>query len=187
MRPLWIKAAAALAAIWLVAGSVIVWAHRLKPSPQSVAQLVDSNPLEGRAPEERKKVIDTVAGQISRLDFDERRETRAEKRPEAFFKNLTPDEKAYFVEQTVPAGFKQMIEAINRMTPEKRFKFVAKAIEDLRRQREESGEAVPGFGDPNVQKILNAGLQSFYSDASPETKMDLAPLLEEMQRNLTGR
>ena len=187
MRPLWIKAAAALAAIWLVAGSIMMWARSVKASPRSVAQLVDSNPLEGRAPEERKKIIDTVAGQISRLDFDERRETRLEKRPEAFFKNLTPGEKAYFVEQTVPAGFKQMIEAINRMTPEKRFKFVARAIEDLRRQREESGEAAPGFGDPNVQKIMNLGLQSFYSEASPETKMDLAPLLEEMQRNLTGR
>ena len=187
MRPLWIKAAAALALIWLVCGSIIMWANGVKPSPQSVAQLVDSNPLEGRAPEERRKVIDTVAGQIGRLNFEERRETRLGKKPEAFFKNLTPDEKAYFVEQTVPAGFKQMIEALNRMTPEKRVKFVAKAIDDLRKQREESGETVPGFGDPNVQKIISSGLSSVYSEASPETKMDLAPLLEEMQQNLTGR
>lgn len=187
MRLLWIKAALALAAIWLVAGSVMMWARSVKPSPQTVAQLVDSNPLDGRAPEERKKVIDTVVGQIGRLDFDERRATRLEKRPEAFFKNLTPEEKAYFVEQTVPAGFKQMIEAINKMTPEKRVKFVAKAIEDMRRQREEGGEAPPNYGDPNVQKIMSSGLQSFYSEASPEAKMDLAPLIEEMQRNLTGR
>ena len=187
MRPIWIKAAASLAAIWLVAGTIMMWARNAKPSPQSVAQFIDTNPLEGRAPEERRKVIDTVAEQISRLDHEERRETRIEKRPEAFFKKLTPDERSYFIDQTVPAGFKQMLEAINKMTPEKRVRFVAKAISDMQRQREEGGIAPPDLSDPNVQKIMSAGLKAFYSEASPETKMDLAPLLEEMQRNLTGR
>ena len=187
MRRIWIKAAASLAAIWLIAGSIMMWARNAKPSPQTVAQFIDTNPLEGRAPEERKKVIDTVAEQISRLDHDERRETRIEKRPGAFFKKLTLDEQTYFIDQTVPAGFKQMLEAINRMTPEKRVKFVAKAIEDMRRQREEGGEAPPDMSDPNVQKIMSAGLKTFFSEASPEAKMDLAPLIEEMQRNLTGR
>ncbi len=187
MRQLWIKAAAALAAIWLVAGSVIMWARSVKTSPQSVAQYMDANPLDGRPPEVRKKVIDDVTEQLSRLDFDERKATRMEKRPEQFFKNLTPDEQAYFVDRTVPAGFKQMMEAINRMTPEKRMKFVYKAVEDLRREREEGGEAPPNLNDPNVQKIMAAGLKSFYSEASPEVKLQLAPLLEEMQQNLTGR
>lgn len=188
MRPLWIKAAASLAAIWLVAAGVMMWARNAKPSPESVAKYMDANPLEGRPPVERKKVIDNVADQLNRLGYEERREARMEKRPDAFFKNLTPDEQTYFIDRTVPAGFKQMMEAINNMTPEKRAKFVAKAIEDMRRQREENGgEAPPNLNDPNVQKIMTAGLKSFYSDASPETKMDLAPLIEEMQRNLTGR
>ena len=187
MRLLWIKAALSLAVLWLIVGAVITWAHRVKPSPQSVAQFIDTHPLAGRAPEERKKVIDTVAGQIGRLNFDERRETRLEKRPEAFLKNLTPDEQTYFIDQTLPAGFKQMMEALNNMPPEKRVRFVMKAIEDMRKQREEGGEAPPKMDDPNVQKIMAAGLKSFYSDASPEVKMQLAPLIEEMQRNLTGR
>ena len=187
MRPLWIKAAVALTAIWLVAGSIMMWARSVKPSPQSVAQFMAANPLEGRAPEDRRKVIDHVTEQLSRLDFEERKVTRMEKRPEQFFKNLTPDEQAYFVDHTVPAGFKQMMEAISRMTPEKRMKFVYKAVEDLRRQREEGGEAPPRLDDPNIQKIMAAGLKSFYAEASPEAKLDLAPLIEEMQRNLTGR
>ncbi len=187
MRPLWIKAALCLAVLWLAVGAVITWARNVKPSPRSVAQLIDANPLEGRAPEERKKVIDTVAGQIGRLNFDERRETRLEKRPEAFLKNMTPGEQAYFIDQTLPAGFKQMVEALNNMPPDKRVRFVVKAIEDMRKQREEGGEAPPKMDDPNVQKIMAAGLKSFYSDASPEVKMQLAPLIEEMQRNLTGR
>jgi hypothetical protein len=38
--------------------------------------------------------------------------------------------------------------------------------------------------DENMQKIVDQGLKSFYSEASAETKMDLAPVIEQMQRNL---
>lgn len=187
MRPLWIKAATALAAIWLVVGGVIKWAHHAKPTPESVAKYMDTHPLDGRPAADRKKVIDDVADQLNRLGYEERRETRMEKRPDKFFKFLTPDEQAYFIDRTVPAGFKQMMEAINKMTPEKRAQFVAKAITDMRRDREEGADNAPKLDDPNVQKIVTAGLKSFYTDASPETKMDLAPLIDEMQQNLTGR
>ena len=186
MRPLWIKAAVSLAALWLVVGGIMMWARSVKPSPESVAKYMDTHPLEGRAPDDRKKVIDNVADQLNRLGYEERRETRMEKRPDTFFKNLTPDEQTYFIDRTVPDGFKQMMEAINNMTPEKRAKFVSRAIDDMRKMREEGGEPPPKLDDPNVQKIMTVGLKSFYSDASPEAKMDLAPLIEEMQRNLSG-
>jgi hypothetical protein len=34
--------------------------------------------------------------------------------------------------------------------------------------------------------MIDQGLQSFYSDASAVTKMDLAPLIEQIQKNLQG-
>jgi len=40
--------------------------------------------------------------------------------------------------------------------------------------------------DANAEKMINQGLKSFYSEASAETKMDLSPLLEQMQKNLQG-
>ena len=36
------------------------------------------------------------------------------------------------------------------------------------------------------QRVIDQGLKSFYSDASADTKLDLAPLIEQMQRNLQG-
>ena len=90
-------------------------------------------------------------------------------------------------ERIAPAGFKQLMEAMNKMPPEKRFKFVIRAIDDVRKQHEASGEPPPRFDDPNLQKIMSVGLKAFYSEASPEVKMHLVPLIEEMQRNLTGR
>ena len=38
----------------------------------------------------------------------------------------------------------------------------------------------------DVRKMIDQGFQSFYSDASAETKMDLAPLIEQIQKNLQG-
>ena len=46
-----------------------------------------------------------------------------------------------------------------------------------------SGQEAP---DRNTQKIIDQGLKSFYSEASADTKMDVAPILEQMQRNLQG-
>ena len=165
----------------------MMWARNAKPTPESVAKYLDAHPVEGRSPQERQAVINGYADRLSRLDFDERRETRMDKRPGQFFKSLTPEEQACFIDKTVPAGFKQMLEALNKMTPEKRVGFVIRAMNDMRKEREGSSEPSPKFDDPNVQKIMGSGLKSFFSEASPETKMALAPLIEEMQRNLMGR
>jgi hypothetical protein len=40
--------------------------------------------------------------------------------------------------------------------------------------------------DANGQKIIDQGFRSFYSEASAETKMDMSPLIEQMQKNMQG-
>jgi hypothetical protein len=102
----------------------------------------------------------------------------------AFFRSLTPDEQTRFLDLTLPTGFKQMMDALNKMEPEKRKRFVEKSLAEMR-QRE--GEERPEAGDdPNVGKIVDQGLRSFYSEASADVKMDVAPLIEQMQKNLQG-
>ena len=187
MRPLWPKAVLILAMIWLAVAGVMMWARHARPSPESIAKYLDAHSIEGRTLQERRAIIDGFADRLNRLNFDERRTTRMDKRSSQFFKGLTPDEQAYFIERTVPAGFKQMMEALNKMTPDKRAAFVFRAINDMRKEREEGGEPPPKLDDLNVQKIMTTGMKSFYDEASPETKMTLAPLIDEMQRNLTGR
>ena len=104
---------------------------------------------------------------------------------DAFFRDLTPDEQVRFLDRTLPTGFKQMMEAFNKMTPEKRKRFVEKTIAEM---RTESGDGQPpGIDDKNVEKIIDQGLKSFYSEASAEVKLDFAPLIEEMQNNLQFR
>ena len=40
--------------------------------------------------------------------------------------------------------------------------------------------------DAHIAKIVDQGMRSFYSEANAEVKLDLSPLIEQMQRNLQG-
>ncbi len=74
-----------------------------------------------------------------------------------------------------------MMEAFNKMDPEKRKAFVQKALNDM---KEHADDPAPPLEDPNMQKMLQQGMRSFYSDANTDVKMDFSPLIEQMQRNL---
>ena len=106
------------------------------------------------------------------------------KRLDGFFRNLRPEEQARFLDLTLPTGFKQMMDALNKMTPEKRQQFVDKALADMKKRE---GDRPPDAElDGNARKIIDQGFKSFYSDASADVKMDVAPLIEQLQKNLQG-
>ncbi len=114
---------------------------------------------------------------------------------ERWFKQMNDDEKAMFIEATFPTGFKRMIEAFEKLPPEKRQKAVADALKRLRDARAKG--QLPGApanpNDPPISKELQdkitaVGLKTFYSQSSAQTKAELAPLLDELQRAMqSGR
>lgn len=185
MRPLWIKAAVLLAAIWLIVGGAIFWARSQKVTPESLTQHIESLQLDGKSTDTRQEEIDEVADQLNRLTYEERREMRMSRRIDRFFKTLTPAEQNRFLDRTLPTGFKQMMESLNKMDRAKRQQLVNKTLREMRehegedRERAEENEAAS-------RKIIDQGFKAFYSEASAETKLDVAPLIEEMQKNLQG-
>jgi len=69
-----------------------------------------------------------------------------------------------------------------------------KQMQDAREKMAATGQAPPPGTNgmvlsPELQdKVTTIGLQSFYSQSSAETKAEMAPLLEEMQRTMeSGR
>ncbi|MHA3775354.1 hypothetical protein ACXR0O_27845 [Verrucomicrobiota bacterium sgz303538] len=123
----------------------------------------------------------SVADQLNGLTYEQRREVRMGKQLDKFFRTLSPEEQSRFLDLTLPTGFKQMMEAFNKMDAEKRKRFVDRALEDMRKDGGNDGRDPD---DPHVQKMVQEGLRSFYSDASADVKMDFAPLIEQMQKNL---
>lgn len=183
MRPLWIKAAVLLTAVWLVAGGAIFFARSAKVTPESLTKHVETLQLESKAAPDRGKAIEKVADQLNHLTYEERREVRVSRKLDVFFKKLTPEEQGRFLDLTLPTGFKQMMEALNKMERPRRQQFVTRTLKEM---RERNGED-PRRGeedDAAGQKIIEQGFKTFYSEASAETKMDVAPLIEEMQKNL---
>ena len=184
MRLPWLKLLGTLVVIWLVAGSVIFFARSAKVTPESFMAYADAHPIAGKSEAERARIIEKMGGQLNQLGYEERREVRMSKGLDAFFKTLNAQEQMRFLELTVPTGFKQMMEALNKMTPEKRQKFVEKALADM--QKQEGNRPPDGQLDANAKKIIDQGFKSFYSDASADVKMDVAPLIEQLQKNLQG-
>jgi hypothetical protein len=136
-----------------------------------------------QAPEvERLAVIDRVAAQLNRLDFEQRRELRTDPAIRAFFEELTPAERSYFLEKTLPEGFRQMINALNNMEPERRKRIVQRALEDVRKMDSEGNHL--HLNEEEVKKFISQGLGTFYEEASVEVKLEFASVIEELQRNL---
>ena len=179
---LWLKAALVLAAVWLVAGLGIWWLHATKPTPQSVTAFLDGSNLAAKSGRDRNRTIHRAEDQLNDLTPQERQELQKNGSTRRFFGALTPAEQGAFLDATLPADFKQMMEVFNKMEPAKRKEFVARAVEKM---KEHAGEGPPPGVDDNLRaKIVDQGLKSFYADANADTKIDLAPLIEQMQRNL---
>jgi len=186
MRLPWIKLVGLLLALWAVIGGAIYFVRGAKPTPEKVMQYLTDHPVEKASPGERSQMVEKVAKQLNQLAYEERREVRMSRKLDGFFKELPPDEQTRFLDLTLPTGFKQMMEALNKMDPVKRKRFVKKALEDMKKRE---GEEMPEENqklDANGQKIIDQGFRSFYGEASAETKMDVAPLIEQLQQNIQG-
>jgi len=184
MRLPWFKLVAVLLIIWALAGGVIYWARSAKPTPESVMRYLDEHPVANASPQDRDKTLEKVAKELNQLAYEQRREVRMSKKLDAFFRALPPPEQARFLDLTLPTGFKQMMDALNKMTPEKRKQFVDKALADMKKHEGDEAPEDKRNLDANAQKMIDQGFRAFYSDASAETKMDVAPLIEQIQRNL---
>lgn len=176
-----IRAALLLAAVWIVAGAVIWYAHSARPSAESIIRYAEANSLDGLAPSERGAVITEVSDQLNRLDFAQREELRRRGWDRDFFRALTPEERRTFLEATLPEGFRQLMLGLNKMDPAQRRGMVQRALDGL--DEEESGRP-PRISEPDIKRVLEEGLGTFYEEASAEVKLDFAPVIERLQRNM---
>ncbi len=182
MRPNWIKVAVVLVALWAIIYGATTVVRRNRPTPETIAAFVATNSLDGKAPAERAKLIEAVASKVNRLEYDQRRELNQQRKVEGFWNALTAEEKGRYLDLVLPTGFKQMMENFNKMEPGKRKRMVQKAVENL---RSDEGEGPPrNLNDPQLRKIVDQGLKSFYSDATIDAKMDALPFLEALEQTV---
>ena len=197
-RPVFI-ALALLVAAWVVASAGYRIAKNSKMTADKLrayAQSVDLSRLSGDA---RAKAIRELADKLNRLSPEERRRARMERVWQQWFDAMTEEEKGTFIELTMPTGFRQMLASFEELPQEKRRRAIDDATKRLRETQEkvkDDGEAPtnaptnapPAMSKELQEKIAKIGLKSFYSESSAQTKAEIAPLLEELQRTMeSGR
>jgi hypothetical protein len=183
--------------VWVIAFAGYKLARNARVTPEKLlhyAQQTDLSRLQGEA---RSKAIRELARQLNSLGLEDRRKARLEGSVWGVFEQMTEEEKAGFVELTMPAGMKQMLVAFEELPEEKRQRAVDDALKRLRETEGQvsnaGGTDAAGTNGPSLSPELEArirsiGLKTFYSQSSAQTKAELAPVLEEVQRSMqSGR
>ena len=181
---------AGFVAIWLAALGVHQFAASRKVTVDKIRSYAGSVDLSRLSAAERAKAIARLAAMLNALSYDERREARMGRLWEKWFAQMTDAEQAQFVELTMPTGFKQMVGAFEKMPEERRQRAISDALRSMREAQAQMKKTGGQPASTNTlvlsedlqQRIATIGLKTFYSDSSAQTKAELAPVLEEMQR-----
>lgn len=195
-RPI-LLAVAALVLIWVIAFAGYQIAQHAKITPEKVRAYTASVDFSRLSAAERAAAIQKLAAMLNALSIEERRSLRLDRTAYKWFEKMTEEEKGEFLEATMPTGFKQMITAFEDLPADKRQRVVDQSIKQMKAAREKmaaTGQMPPPGTNGAVlsqelqDKVTKIGLQSFYSQSSAQTKAELAPFLEEMQRTMeSGR
>jgi len=184
----------AIVGIWALGLTGYYAAKHARVTPEKLQAFVSRTDLRRLSGAERAAALRQAAEMLNRLSLEDRREMRMGRAVGEWFNAMTEAEKGEFIEATLPTGFKQMITAFEELPEDKRRRAVDQALKRLREQMPPPG---PGGTDatnlaplsPELEaKVRTIGLKAFYSQSSAQTKAELAPLLEELQRNMeSGR
>jgi len=188
----------ATAAVWSLAALGFRIAREAKVTAEKVTAYMQATDLSKLSAEDRAKALRKLADKLNALPYEERRRARLDRSTARWFEQMTEDEKAQFLEATMPTGFKQMLSAFEEMPEEKRKRSIDDALRRLREARDQmraeggnfqpEGTNGPVLSDELQARIRTIGLKTFYSQSSAQTRAELAPVLEELQRTMeSGR
>lgn len=189
-------AAGVLLAVWALAMGGYVLAKNAKVTGEKVRAYLAKTDLSKLKDKDRAQALKQLADYMNQLSPDERRNTRMDREWENWFKAMNDQEKGELIEATMPSGVTQMLTAFEQLPPDKRKKAIEDSLKRLREARSDprnagqwqGKDAPPPLSEDLQKRAAAAGLGAFYSQSSAQTKAELAPLLEEIQRSMeSGR
>lgn len=189
---------------WAVAICGYYLAKNSRMTAEKVRVYAESVDLAKLSPSARAKALQTLADKLNSLPMEERQKARFDRVGQLWFGAMTEPEQSEFVERTMPTGFKQMISAFENLPEAKRQKAIDDAFKHLHQTRldleagrepQRGGTGLQrGPGGPPIspeleERIRTIGLKAYFTQSSAQTKAELAPVLEELQRvmELGGR
>jgi hypothetical protein len=185
-RPVWYSVFGVLL-IWTAAFTGINVAKNSRPTAERVREFVESVDLDKLSLSDRERKIQTLANKLNALPPDERRRAQFERLPRAWFEQMTEEEKRQFLEATTPKGFIQMLAAFEKLPEERRRRTIedtARRLRDVQTRLQTEGltNSLPPLSGDLLARIRTMGLVELYQQSPAQTKAELAPILEELQR-----
>ncbi len=187
--------ALAIFVVWVLAYSGYLVAEHYKITSEKVAAYLRSTDLKKLSAADREKALRELSRRMMALSPEDRRKARLDREWATWYHEMTEAEKGKFIEETMPSGFKQMLAAFEQLPQDKRKRAIDDALRNMRKTRDsidtDDGASPASAGETNrmgelspdlQKKVVQIGLKSFYSDSSAQTKAELAPVLDEMQR-----
>ncbi len=189
-----IPTAIALAAIWGGVAIVMSMTDEYISSPEKVAQMVKNAPWHGgKKPSsaERKAYLDELARFYSMLDFDQRRRLREDDTKGdtmLFMAELTEEERKSYLSKILEAQFQPLLKAWPNINKEERRKMLGISRSEMRKQGRDNGslDRLQEDDEQVFQKLIDDGITNYYQNGNDERKMNLAPLMEELQARMQG-
>jgi DNA invertase Pin-like site-specific DNA recombinase len=101
---------------------------------------------------------------------------------------LTDPERQWMAQKTVEPFYQTVLKAFNAMTKEDRRRIITSTRQQMKRDGRDIGglervvQEDPEFWD----RMAEEGIGSTYESASPEQRLMMGPLMEELQRRVQG-
>lgn len=192
-RRTWITATFLIALIWAAVAVVMHQTDHLVSWPGKVIDLVESAPwLHGEplSDEKRRQYLAQVIMNYQRLDIGQRKSLRedAQESLDKFFLSLAEDEQKEYVNRTIEPLFETIDKGLKAMPEEERKRIVTRMRGDMKNLRgnTKEGDRLAEQDREFMEKMIADDPMLFLRGASLKTKMELAPVLEDMQSRVQG-
>lgn len=193
IQRVWITAAALLALIWGALAIVMHQTGQLVSWPQKVLDLAGAAPWhDGKnvSESQRRLHLHEVITRLNQLDFQQRRTLREDGQDilDKFFATLTEAEQKEYVDRTVEPYFETISKGIKLLPEEERKRMVGRMRNDLKNLRASSaqGDRLSDQDREFFEFMIAEDPVLFLREAPVKMKMELAPVIEEMQSRLQG-
>lgn len=192
-RRIWLTVAILLAIIWSIVAVVMNQTDHLVSWPDKVIALVEEAPwLQGTegTHESRQQYLDRVITNFNRLDSPQRRSLREDGQEtlDKFYASLSEEEQKEYVNRTVEPYFDGISRALKLMPEEDRKRLVGRMRNEMKSLRGASkeGDRLSDQDREFMEMMIAEDPILFLREAPTKVKMELGPVLEEMQSRVQG-
>lgn len=190
---------AAVSCIGLLAWAGLGLTRRRPVSAEEVARYAKSVELSRLVGAQRSAALLELEDKVNSMTLVERRKWWLSGEWREWFATMTETEKGQYIDATLPTGLKQVLNAFEDLPDGERSKAIDDAMRQLKATHRLATDHEPGHAESmygtNPPPVLSPdlenrarmdGFKTFYVDSSPQTKAELAPLVEELQHQLEG-